>query len=137
MQIFKTSYNDKKINRLINEAVGESYSFAERWKLRGIGSKRLVVSAASSDFEVARNPEHYQTVVSIELRPKGLLVYFRKKIDNYTAVFPFHKLVINKTNDVQLQLGNASITFADGYVKDKLFFDKVRKDDESMNLFYL
>lgn len=127
MQIVKTSYNDKKINRLIKEAVGDAYSLANRWRLKGIGSRRHVVLAASPDFDVARNPSYYQTLVSIELRPKGLLVYFRKKLDNYTAIVPFEELIIEKTTDVKLQVGNAWITFSEGYAKDKAFFDKVEK----------
>ena len=125
MRLYQTSYDDKNINRQIEEAVGKAYSFYDIVKLRGIGSRRLEVIEASVEFNVARNPGHYRTLVNIELRPKGLIVYFRRKLDNYTIVIPYQGLTIEYERDAVLYHSDSYLRIKDGYKKDKSFFKKV------------
>ena len=123
MEIFKTSYYNKEIERKINNLAGKSYSFLDRIKMKGIGSKRLEVFKASKEIQLALNAEHYITLVSLEIRPKALMVYFRKKIDNYTCVFPYSTLEIEQQERTKLVCGDDYIILAN----DPDFFDKLRK----------
>ena len=49
--IYDTSYYDQKITRAINTAVGKPFSLKERFKLKGIGSSRLVINEVSKDIK--------------------------------------------------------------------------------------
>ena len=128
MKIFKTSYYKKEIEREMNELAGKSYSFIDRIKMKGIGSKRLKVYSASQEIKIALNADYYISLVSLEIRPKALMIYFRKKIDNYTCVAPFSALEIGKTGEVndkeyvKLVCGNQFIILDD----DRDFFDKLK-----------
>ena len=44
------SYNSKKIKILLTEVVGRPLSLTERFKLRGIGSNKLVITDASKEI---------------------------------------------------------------------------------------
>lgn len=130
MKLYSTSYKDKKQAREINELVGESYSFLDRIRMGGIGSKRLEIESATEHFNEVLNASHYQTLVSLEIRPKGVLVYFRRRLDNFTAVYPFEELEISNAKTICFKSGDSSICFKDGYVIDSSFFDKMIKDME-------
>lgn len=123
MEIFKTSYYNKEIERKINNLAGKSYSFLDRIKMKGIGSRRLEVFKASEEIQLALNAEYYITLVSLEIRPKALMVYFRKKIDNYTCVFPYSALEIEEQEKTKLVCGDHFIVLAN----DPDFFEKLRK----------
>ena len=95
--LLQVSYYSKEKQELIDSIIGKSFSLINRFKLRGIGSQRFVL-------EESPNPEltdlfKNQTGIrhcNIELRPKGVIVWFRVKIDNWILVFPFRKLTIYK-----------------------------------------
>jgi len=122
MKIFKTSYYHKETEKEINGLAGKSYSFIERIKMKGIGSKRLKVLGASEEIQIALNAEYYITLVSLEIRPKALMVYFRKKIDNYTVVCPFTTLEIEEKETIKLKSENQFILLEN----DLEFFDKLK-----------
>lgn len=125
MKIFQTSYHDKPIVREIEEMIGKPFSFLQILKMKGIGSRRLEVIEASPEFGVARNATHYQTLVNIEIRPKGLAIYFRHKLDNYTAVVPYDGLSLELKRDAVLYQGASFIRLKDAYKKDTSFFNKM------------
>jgi len=101
--------------------VGRPYTFLERLKLKGVGSKRFSVSQNSEDFNLAMNPAHYVTMVNMEIRPNGILIYFRKKLDNYTAVYTFQELSITGERDLKLMTDTSYIVFKDAILIDPSF----------------
>lgn len=125
MKLYATSYKDKKQIREIDGLVGKSFSLIERIKMGGIGSKRLEVDSVSDDFKIALNATHYQTLVSLELRPKGVLIYFRRRLDNFTVVCSFSDLQIHSAKTICFTNGSSSICFKGGYEIDYRFFDQL------------
>lgn len=109
--VFDTSYSDKEITRKINAAVGPSFSFKERWRMGGIGSPRMVIDAISEEYERYLNPAHYQSHANLELRPQGILIHFRHKLQAYTWVMPYRDLQIDWNNSLTLTCQGKYIRF--------------------------
>ncbi len=112
--IYDTSYTDKRIVRKINEAVGVPFGWKERWKMGGIGSKRMVIKDISEEYRAYLNADHYQTNANIELRPKGVLIHFRHKLQAYSWVMPFAGLEIKLNELLTLQSDHKFITLDPG-----------------------
>ena len=49
--ILDTTYNDKSNDQLINDLVGKPFSFIEAFKMKGVGSKRMIIDDASPNFK--------------------------------------------------------------------------------------
>jgi len=125
--LFDTSYHDKKIERQINQSVGPVFSFKERWKLGGIGSKRLTIADITDDYKKYLNEEHYQSKANIELRPKGIIVHFRYKLEEYSWVMPFDDLTLKNESNLVLTAGDKFIAFEEKLEERFLQkFDKIR-----------
>jgi len=109
--LFDTSYQDKKIEKQINETVGLPFSFMERWKLKGIGSKRLTIKSVSEVYSKYINAAHYVSNANLELRPKGLIIHFRHKLQAYSWVMPFNDLIIENKTGLVLKANDKFVTF--------------------------
>ncbi|MEQ6166408.1 hypothetical protein AAOE16_04375 [Ekhidna sp. MALMAid0563] len=111
--IFDTSYSDKEITRKINQAVGLPFSWKERWKMGGIGSRRMTIHEISEDYKKYLNADHYVSTASIELRPKGIIIHFRHKLQAYSWIMPFSSLKIEYDNSLRLESEGKHIYFDD------------------------
>ena len=125
--ILDTTYSNKRKNQLIDDLVGKSYSFLEAFKLKGTGSKRMVIDDASPNFKHYLNATEDITYANLELRPNGLLVRINKGLKNYTWVVPFYHLVIYKTNGSSIHAQGKFIHFKNNitFKENKSFFDKL------------
>jgi hypothetical protein len=123
--IYDTSYSSKETTRQINNAVGHPFSFKERWKLGGIGSKRMVIEDISQEYKKYLNADHYVSNANIELRPKGILVHFRHKLQAYSWVMPYEKLSILSIEKLRLTSESKFIQFKDGLESNKKFIEKM------------
>ncbi|MEM7297687.1 MAG: hypothetical protein AAF391_05410 [Bacteroidota bacterium] len=121
--IFDTSYSDKETKRQIDNAVGKSYTFKERWKMGGIGSPRMSIAEISNEYKQYMKPDHYVTNANIELRPKGILVHFRHKLQAYTWVMPYSTLKIITTELLKIESEGKFITFKQGV--NQKFVEKI------------
>ncbi|WP_425392160.1 hypothetical protein [Ekhidna sp.] len=111
--IFDTSYPDKETTRKINKAVGLPYSWKERWKMGGIGSRRMTIHAISEDYKKYLNADHYISTASIELRPKGIILHFRHKLQVYSWIMPYEALTIDFNEYLKLESSDQFIKFND------------------------
>lgn len=109
--IFDTSYSDKETTRKINLSVGPPFSWKQRWKMGGIGSRRMTVSAISEDLKPYMNADHYVSTASIELRPKGIIVHFRHKLQVYSWIMPYNDLKIEYEHSLRLESKGKYIRF--------------------------
>jgi hypothetical protein len=125
--ILDTTYSNKSNNQLIDDLVGKSYSFLEAFKLKGTGSKRMVIDDASPNFKHYLNATEDITYANLELRPNGLLVRINKGLKKYTWVVPFYHLVIYKTNGSSIHAQGKFIHFKNNitFKENKSFFDKL------------
>ena len=94
--LINTSYNEKKINQVIDELVGKPYGFIENIKRRGIGSPRLDITKTSEEIATLLSYDNNRNFCNIELRPNGIIIRFRSLLETFSLIIPYHKLVIFK-----------------------------------------
>ena len=100
--IFDTSYYDPEIKKIIDETLGKSYSFMDRLKMKGIGSSRMEILDCSSDIKELLTSGFKGNFASIELRPKGVIVHFKKFTEHFSWIIPFYSLSIIQSNTINI-----------------------------------
>lgn len=94
--LFNISYNDPEIERKINELVGKPFSIIDNFNKGGIGSPKLFITKCSKEIYNLLNVNNTLKYCNIELRPKGIIIGFKSRLDVYVLVIPYYKLVIFK-----------------------------------------
>lgn len=94
--LLNISHNDKEIKRKINDAVGAPFSLLERIKNKGVGSPKLTIVAASATIYNLLQLDQNRNTCNIELRPKGILIGFQKRLEVYALIIPYYKLNVYK-----------------------------------------
>ena len=95
--LFNTSYTNKDYDKLSTHTVGEVFPFFKKLKMGGVGSSRLIIHELSSKLE-PKNMQRIDTnYANIELRPKGIIIHFTNRLDRYSWIIPYHRLIIYST----------------------------------------
>ena len=94
------SHNDKEIRKEINDLVGPPFPMRTRLKMRGIGSPRYTIREASKKLTALLERDSNTPVANIELRPRGVIMGFRSRLDSYAWALPYHALQIFKNDGV-------------------------------------
>ena len=98
------SYKNEKQELEINELVGKPFGLFKRIKEGGVGSGKLLITKADKEIENLLILDHNLNYCNIEMRPKGIIVYFRVLLETYALVIPFYKLVIFKVDSEEYTL---------------------------------
>jgi len=122
--IFDTTYPDKKTIREINNTVGLPFSWKMRWKLKGIGSKRMNIISISEEYRHYLKAEHYITHANIEFRPKGIIIHFRHKLETYSWTMAYENLAIDLQGGIKLESEGKFIRFEQA---EEQFIEKLHK----------
>jgi len=93
MLIDTTHYNSEH-KQIIADLVGSPFSLVQKLKLRGVGSKRMIVDEVSPNLQQVLNIVSDINYGNIELRPKGILIHITKGLKNFTWIIPYYHLVI-------------------------------------------
>jgi hypothetical protein len=84
----------------------------DRFKLKGIGSSRFILSAASENI-LKKLPTDESTVkVSIELRPKGIILHFKRFTEHFSWVIPYYKLTIYSSKELSIYENETFMRFS-------------------------
>lgn len=94
--LINISHNDKEIKQKILGLVGKPFSLLERFKLGGIGSPKLSIISSSATIYNLLQLDQNRNTCNIELRPKGIIIGFQKRLEVYALVIPYYKLNIYK-----------------------------------------
>ena len=94
--LVNVSYNNKKVQNTIDEAVGKPFTLKQRIKMRGIGMGRLTITEASVHINNLLILDNNRNLCNIELRPNGIIVGFRSLLESYALVIPYYKLSLYK-----------------------------------------
>ena len=94
--LVNVSYNNKQIDQKITQQVGKPYSLIERFKLKGIGSPKLIITKTSIQIHNLLILDNNRNQCNIEMRPNGIIVGFRSLLESYALVIPYYKLVLYK-----------------------------------------
>ena len=125
--LLDTTHSNKEHDTLINDLVGKPFSFFQSLKMKGIGSKRMIIEDVSPNMTLYLNTVSDVNYANLELRPIGILVLINKGLKNYTWVIPYYQLVIYKTNGSSIHAQGRFIHFRNNktFKENKSFFDKL------------
>lgn len=93
------SYNNKVIKNEIDKLVGPAFSWRERLRMKGIGSPGFKVVRASSQIEALLAVDNRRWQCHVELRPSGIILAFRSRLETYGWIVPYRSLSILKSED--------------------------------------
>ena len=107
--------------------VGKKYNLIKSIRLRGIGSKRLIVEELGINFKKLIQQINDIIYSNIELRKKGIIVYVVDGQKRFTWVIPYYKLVIYKTPSFSIHSNGNFIRYSNklNHKQNLVFFKKV------------
>ena len=125
--IFDTTHTNKTTETTINDLLGASYTFFEAIKMKGIGSKRMVVADVSLGFKNIMNTVSDINYGNIEIRKKGILVHINKGLKNYSWAIPFYQLYTYKTDGFSIHAQGNFVRFDNNKLlkENKKFIEKL------------
>ena len=93
--IYNSTYTDIEKDIETDNLVGKKYNLIKSIRLRGIGSKRLIVEELGINFKRLIQQKNDIIYSNIELRKKGIIVYVVDGQKRFTWVIPYYKLVLS------------------------------------------
>lgn len=139
--ILNTTHKNNDAEIMINDLVGKSYTFFESLKLKGTGSKRMIIEDVSIGFKSLLNKVSDINYGNIEIRKKGILIYVNKGLQNFTWAIPFYQLYIYKTSTFSVHAQGNYVRFKKNktFKENKKFIDKLLdlkiKNDEIYDIY--
>ncbi|WP_258102981.1 hypothetical protein [Marinoscillum sp. MHG1-6] len=124
--IFETTYTNRDITQQINLHVGPAYGVWERIKMGGIGSKRMKVKDVNPEYADYFSLANRSSFANIELRPQGIIVHFKQKLESYAWVMPFETLTVETQPLLKLSSNNAFIIFDVSSVENQVIITKIQ-----------
>lgn len=136
--IFDTTYSNTDATKSINRIVGKPFSFFQSLKLRGIGSKRMIIENVSPNLSQYLNTVSGVNYSNIELRPIGILIRINKGLQTFAWAIPYYHLVIYKTNGSSIHAQGRFIHFKTNktFKENKSFFDKLLAEKVKYDMKY-
>lgn len=137
--ILNTTHYEKEHKQLITDVVGRSFTLLESFKMKGIGSKRMIIGDVSPNLKTYLNKVADINYANIELRTNGILIFINKGLQNYTWAIPYYQLVMYKINGASIHAQGKFIQFKNTktFKENKRFFEKMLdekiKYDEQYN----
>ena len=137
MLIDTTHYNSEH-KQIIADLVGSPFSLVQKLKLRGVGSKRMIVDEVSPNLQQVLNIVSDMNYGNIELRPKGILIHITKGLKNFTWIIPYYHLVIYKINGSSIHAQGKFVHFRANktFKENKKFFDKLIDQKTKHDMLY-
>ena len=141
--ILNTTHHNREHKQIISDLVGRSFTLLESLKMKGIGSKRMIIGEVSPNFRSLLNSVSDINYANIELRKNGILIFINKGLQNFTWLIPYYQLVIYKTNGASIHAQGKFIHFKNNktFKENKRFFDKMLNEkirhDEQYNFQYV
>lgn len=125
--LIETTHHNTEHKQIITDLVGNPFSLIEKFKLRGVGSKRMIVDEVSPNLKQLLNIVSDINYGNIELRPKGILIHFTKGLKNFTWIIPYYHLVIYKINGSSIHAQGKFVHFRANktFNENKKFFGKL------------
>ena len=128
--VLDSTHPNKEHKQIIEDLVGKPFTFLQSVKMKGVGSKRMIVEEVSPNLKQYMNKVDDLNYANIELRTEGILIYINKGLKNYTWIIPYYQLVLYKTNGTSIHANGKFIHFRNNktFKENKLFFDKMMNE---------
>ena len=136
--ILNTTHFNSEHKQIIADLVGSPFSLVQKLKMKGVGSKRMIIDEVSPNMQSIMNTVSDINYANIELRPKGILVMINKGLRNFTWIIPYYQLVIYKVNGSSIHAQGRFIHFRNSktFKENKKFFDKLLDEKVKYDLQY-
>jgi len=72
--ILNSTYHEKNHKQIIADLIGKPYSFFEALKLKGVGSKRMIINEVSPNLQPYLNRVADSNYANIEMRSGGIII---------------------------------------------------------------
>ena len=124
------SYNNLNVIDEINKLVGKPYSFLEKIKRGGVGSKKLLITKADKVIENLLILDQNINNCNIEIRSNGIIIYFRSLLETYGLIIPYYKLVVFKVseNEYTFNVDSKFVKIKIKSEKDHAFIRKIMEE---------
>ncbi|MCH2194763.1 hypothetical protein [Kordia sp.] len=126
--IVNTTYKNKETAEIIDTHLGEAFSIIQRIKMKGIGSKRMIIHNVSPKMKPYLNTVDDLNYGNIELRPKGIIVHIHKKLNSFSWIVPYYRLQIYNSSFFSIHANGNFIQFKKNklYKENKAFIEKMQ-----------
>ena len=137
--IFDTTLENKDNEMLITDIVGQRFSFFESIKMKGVGSKRMMIKSVSPSLDNLMNKVSDINYANIELRKNGIIVHINQGLKTYSWVIPFHQLHTYQSDGFSIHANGRYVKFANNKLlrENKTFLSKMMnlkaKNQEQFN----
>ena len=104
--LIKTSIDRKQKEIEIEQKCGQSFNLLTKFKNQIFGSpKYKIISIYPDNISFKKNND--LIYFNLELRPKGIVLYFRYKQDEYAIYGRFNQTLFQSSNKIfEIQIGN-------------------------------
>jgi hypothetical protein len=137
--VFDTTYKNENFNDESAILVGKKFSLLERMKLKGIGSSRMIIKEISPKLNLGTLKYSETDYGNIEIRPKGVIIHYTRKLERFSWVVPYYQLVIYNTQFFSIHANGNYIQFLknNNYIANKKFINKiVQLKNDSLHMEY-
>lgn len=127
--VYDLTYDNRQANIEIQKLIGKPFGLFDKKRWSGIGSERLVVKSAEGKIGEIFELNFRQNFANIEIRPKGILIRIRYRLEVFAVAIPFGMLSVFKTDANYFSLfgGSEKITLANyqGRTLNQKFINKI------------
>lgn len=125
--VFDTTYRNDEYVEESDRMLGKSFRFLEKVKMGGVGSARFVVDSLSSKLDLGKLKFSEIDYGNIELRPKGIVVHYSRKLERFSWVIPYYRLVIYSASYFSIHANGEFVKFKknNNYKGNKKFILKM------------
>lgn len=137
--LFQTTRNNKEYTRQSKLLVGNEFGFISKIKKRGVGSSRMMIHRTSPNLDESTLEFSEINYGNIELRPKGIIIHYTKKIERYSWIIPYYKMHVYRSEFFSIHADGHFIQFTKNknYTENKKFIDKmVQEKIDTLGLDY-
>jgi len=137
--LFNTTHKNEDYDIESASLVGKPLNLMQRIKQGSIGSSRLMIHKISPKLNLSKLKFSEIDYANIELRPKGIIVHFTKKLERFSWIIPYYRLVVYNTQSFSIHANGNFIQFLKNknYKENKKFIDKmVQLKNNFLNLEY-
>jgi len=92
--VINITYPSRKTEAEIAKIAGPAYSFIERIRLKGNGSRKMVLVDCSESIKQLLHDFKDTKYCNIEIRKQGLVVGFQSTMRIYAWVIPYYQLTL-------------------------------------------
>ena len=94
IMIFDATYSDRMVDLEITKLTGRSFGWFSKERWSGIGSERYQIISSSGEVENIFEGDYVRNFTNIELRPKGIVIRIRYRLNVYAVAIPYQELTI-------------------------------------------